>query len=186
MAGGGHGVIGTDACVDCYEEILDYEKERRLSFDYIFLASGTGTTQSGLVAGKMIHHGKENIVGISVARKNPHGIDITCESVQGYYAYKEIRFDMESGELSKKIRQNTVFLDEYTGEGYGKGSKEIEDVVSFVMKNYGIPLDQTYTGKAFTGMLKYLNTNDIHDKNILFLHTGGTPLYFDYLEKMRV
>ena len=47
----------------------------------------------------------------------------------------------------------------------------------------GIPLDMTYTGKAFYGMVKYLEDNQIRDKNILFLHTGGTPLFFDFLEQ---
>ena len=44
---------------------------------------------------------------------------------------------------------------------------------------YGIPLDETYTGKAFMGMSEYIY--EISDKNILFIHTGGTPLFFDAL-----
>ena len=41
----------------------------------------------------------------------------------------------------------------------------------------------TYTGKAFYGMVRYLEEHQIHNKNILFLHTGGTPLFFDFLEE---
>ena len=46
----------------------------------------------------------------------------------------------------------------------------------------------TYTGKAFYGMVKYLEENQIQGKQIqgkqiLFLHTGGTPLFFDFLEQ---
>ena len=51
------------------------------------------------------------------------------------------------------------------------------------MKNYGIPFDHTYTGKAFGGMLDYVEKAEIKDKNILFIHTGGVPLFFDYLGK---
>ena len=48
-----------------------------------------------------------------------------------------------------------------------------------ILKNYGIPLDATYTGKAFMGMTEYIK--GISNKNILFIHTGGTPLFFDVL-----
>ena len=65
--GGGHGNIGTQAYVDCYEEIKRFEKETKVHFDYIFLASGTGTTQAGLVCGQIINRDDRKIVGISIA-----------------------------------------------------------------------------------------------------------------------
>ena len=30
----------------------------------------------------------------------------------------------------------------------------------------------------------YIEQNKINDKNILFIHTGGTPLFFDAMNKM--
>ena len=36
-----------------------------------------------------------------------------------------------------------------------------------------IPLDPIYTGKAFVAMLYYIETNDVRDAKILFVHTGG-------------
>ena len=44
-------------------------------------------------------------------------------------------------------------------------------------------LDATYTGKAFCGMLDYIQKERLTDRNILFIHTGGTPLFFDYLSQ---
>ena len=52
-----------------------------------------------------------------------------------------------------------------------------------VVKNYGVPFDHTYTGKAFVGMLDYIERMRIEDKNVLFIHTGGTPLFFDHINK---
>ena len=60
----------------------------------------------------------------------------------------------------------------------------INRTVQNVMTQYGIPMDSTYTGKAFAGMLDYIENNQLNRKNILFIHTGGTPLYFDYLNKI--
>lgn len=57
--------------------------------------------------------------------------------------------------------------------------------ISTQMKQNGMPLDPTYTGKAFYGMLSYLKKNYITGKKVLFVHTGGTPLFFDYLQGLR-
>lgn len=67
------------------------------------------------------------------------------------------------------------FLDEYLCGGYGKYEEEIERTIEHVMEQYGIPLDPTYTGKAFTGMMKWLETHGNDGDPVLFIHTGGTP-----------
>ena len=71
------------------------------------------------------------------------------------------------------------------GDGYGLENIEVEECIRECFTLYGIPMDSTYTGKAFLGMKKYLKEHQLTDKNILFIHTGGTPLFFDDLEKMR-
>ena len=60
-----------------------------------------------------------------------------------------------------------------------------DQVAAYIARKYGIPLDPTYTGKAFFGMEQYLRRERVTGKNILFLHTGGTPLFFDGLQKRR-
>ncbi len=57
-------------------------------------------------------------------------------------------------------------------------------MIKEVLLYYGLPLDSTYTGKAFYGMKEYLTKNNIKDKKILFIHTGGTPLFFNDLEEL--
>ncbi len=169
IPGGGHGNLGTEAYVQCYEEIRRYEKESGIFFNYIFFASGTGTTQAGLVCGLLKHRDDRKIVGISIARKNPRGRDVILASIREYLGSQGI----------PGIEEATVFIDRYTGEGYG--SDEASDTVRDAMVRYGIPMDRTYTGKAFRGMKEYILENDIRDQNILFIHTGGTPLFFDTL-----
>lgn len=179
IAGGGHGNLGTQAYVNCYEEICRYEKENDVHFDYIFHASGTGTTQAGLICGQLINCSKEKIVGISIARRNPRGCAVVVDSVKEYLREKKIAI------LDADVEKATVFLDDYILDGYGSCSNEICRTIDKVMVRYGIPLDMTYTGKAFTGMLEYIQREKIMDQKILFIHTGGTPLYFDYLNKQK-
>ena len=169
IEGGGHGNIGTEAYVQCYEEIREYEEERNIQFDYIFFASGTGTTHAGLVCGQLLADDERSIVGISIARKNPRGRDIVIQSIRDY---------MGDRATEEAIKAATVFIDDYTS-GYGKEDIRVKQIIEIVLKKYGIPLDATYTGKAFMGMSEYIK--DIKDKNILFIHTGGTPLFFDEL-----
>ncbi len=171
IPGGGHGNIGTHAYVGCYEEIKEYERKTGIVFDYIFFASGTGTTQAGLICGKLNSNDDRKIVGISIARKNPRGREIVIESVKEYI--KDAN--------SEEVKNSTIFLDEYVCEGYSSVTTDIIDMIKYIMIKYGIATDTTYTGKALWGMSQYLKKESVRDKNILFIHTGGTPLFFDDL-----
>ena len=175
IAGGGHGNLGTQAYVDCYEEIRRFEREKRIHFDYIFHASGTGTTQAGLVCGQLINRDDRKIIGISIARRNPRGRNVVVDSIREYLAEQRVPV------VDDEIGEATVFIDDYIGNGYGSRNGNVDDTIRTAMTQYGIPLDPTYTGKAFAGMMDYLNGSDISEKNILFIHTGGTPLFFDHL-----
>ncbi|UJF15267.1 pyridoxal-phosphate dependent enzyme [Jeotgalibaca sp. MA1X17-3] len=173
IQGGGHGDIGTKAYVNAFEEILSYEIENKIKFDYIFHTSGTGTTQAGLICGSLLNKDRRKIIGISNARKNPNGSQVVLDSVNSYL---------------KSIGNITVglevvdFVDEYIINGYGSSNDEVMKTIREILVKDGVPLDMTYTGKGFWGMKKYLEKNQIIRKNILFIHTGGTPLFFDDLE----
>lgn len=173
IQGGGHGNLGTQAYIDAYKEIREYEIEKNIYFDYIFHTSGTGTTQAGLICGKLINKDDRQIIGISNARKNPHGGQVVLDSVNSYLGY--------IGE--KSVGAEAInFIDDYVLDGYGAYNNEVLEVIREVLIKEGIPLDTTYTGKGFWGMTEYIKENQITGKNILFIHTGGTPLFFDDLE----
>ena len=72
--------------------------------------------------------------------------------------------------------------DAYLKGGYGEYDDAIRETILHVFHTTGMPLDPTYTGKAFCGMREYLKKHQIQGKNILFLHTGGTPLFFDFIK----
>lgn len=180
IGGGGHGDLGTQAYFDCYEEIRHYETIEHIHFDYIFLASGTGTTQAGLVCGQLIHNEKRSIIGISIARTESKGRQVVVDSIISYLRNKNMIVPKD------KILEATNFVDNYISEGYGSSSVMVRNTITKVMMNYGIPMDLTYTGKAYFGMLDYISRNGISGQNILFIHTGGTPLFFDALHNMQL
>ena len=196
ITGGGHGNPGTESYVKAYREIAQFERENGIYFDYIFHASGTGATQAGLVCGQLLggaegggaahahkHGGRTlrteeggrrpaRIVGISIAREEYRGREVVKDSIREYLGEK---FDFLYREDA------LLFTDKYRCGGYGNYTDEIGEIIGKVMAGEGIPMDTTYVGKAFCGMLKYLEENEIQNKRVLFIHTGGTPLYFDRL-----
>lgn len=173
--GEGNEHIPVQAYEKAYDELYNWEKENQIFFDYIFLASSTNATQSGLLAGSLKHQDDCKITGISVSRNEKRGKEVIAGNIRKYA-------DLCSLTLPENWEQKVYFTDDYMEGGYGSYSEAVAGMIRRVYAQDGIPLDMTYTGKAFYGMIEYLKQKKISGKNILFLHTGGLPLFFDFLE----
>ncbi len=150
-------------------------KEIKNQYDYIFLATGTGMTQGGLLAGKAMNNGTEKIVGISVARSAVQEAEVLRKSLECF------------SERIQKIGKCEINVEHaYLCDGYGTYNRQIEKTIYQQFTCNGMPLDPTYTGKAFWGMQDYLKNNGISGKKVLFIHTGGTPLFFDYMKGIQL
>jgi D-cysteine desulfhydrase len=171
--GKGNEAVPVRAYAKAYKEILEQSKKIGIKFDYIFLATGTGMTQAGLLAGQSVYGGDEKIVGISVARDSAKETAVIDCFLSAYA--------VDSG-TEKAHSSKICVCDDYLCGGYGKYDKRISETIINTYTENGIPLDPTYTGKAFFGMKEYLKNNGITNKNVLFIHTGGTPLFFDFLQ----
>ena len=162
-------------------DLWTLQREQKLGFDHIFLAVGTAVTVSGLAAGISEHCEVEEIRqplihGISVARPE----EAVWETVRAHLA----SCGYDTRECLSLIR----IYGDYLGGGYG-GSKtgmdsglpaDFDKILEECRIRYGLPLDKTYTGKAFAGMLSEIRRQQLTG-NILFVHTGGLPLVFDEL-----
>lgn len=169
--GKGNEVVQLRAYSKVYSEIID--QTGKSFFDYIFLPVGTGMTYGGLLAGKVANKGAEKIIGISIARESEKETQIIDEMIKAYLS----KISFFSG-------NDITIEDSYLCGGYGKYNQEILDTIKRIMQKYGIPLDSTYTGKAFYGMLEYIKKNKIQGK-VLFIHTGGTPLFFESIPSVK-
>jgi len=174
IPGGGHSPLGTHAYVNAYQELLAQPRNQKQDWDYIFLASGTGTTQAGLIIGNCLMNSQTEIIGISVARNAIRGAQVIRECINDYQS---------EFHLSKLLNDcKILFLDDYVSGGYGLSTPGIIELIKDVFRSDAIVLDPTYTGKAFFGMIEYLKANNINNKNILFWHTGGLPCFFSYYD----
>ncbi len=67
--------------------------------------------------------------------------------------------------------------------GYGRLNKDVLHAIRKTVEWKGILLDPVYTGKAMAGLIGLIkNRRFTEARNILFLHSGGTPAVFGYLE----
>ncbi|MCI5649726.1 MAG: 1-aminocyclopropane-1-carboxylate deaminase/D-cysteine desulfhydrase [Fusicatenibacter sp.] len=174
--GTGNEGVAARAYADAYQEIIEAEHTLGITFDYLFHASGTGATQSGLICGHLLHGDAKKIVGISVSRDRKRGSSIIAQGVTSLLAEKGFPREFS---LSEEI----LLEDEYRRGGYGLYDEAILACIQREFRTNSLPLDPVYTGKAFLGMEEYLKKHQIKEKNILFLHTGGTPLFYDCLNR---
>lgn len=161
--GGGHCVMGTYAYYEAVKEVKS-QLSRGIYPNYIVLASGTGTTQAGIIAGCNNAFPNTKVFGISVARKKERGTNIIQEAIKEFYKYFQIEY----------TNQNIHFDDSFIGDGYESIYPELIGAIKWAARTEGLLLDPTYTGKAFYGLMEYVRIGIIpKGANVLFWHTGG-------------
>ena len=173
--GTGNEGTAANAYANVYKQILAWEDEHRVAFDLIVLPYGTGATQGGLVAGSVAAQDNREIVGISISSRTPQrAMSILADSVASW-------FDKEGITCPADYRQALHLECGYNCGGYGMPDKRVDETIRMMLQDAAIPLDPVYSGKAFLGMRDYLNDHGICNKRILFIHTGGLPIFFDHL-----
>jgi 1-aminocyclopropane-1-carboxylate deaminase/D-cysteine desulfhydrase-like pyridoxal-dependent ACC family enzyme len=157
-------LAGSMAYADAVKE-LEYQcRLYRWKPDCIVLASGTGTTQAGLLGGLDVVEWDTHVIGISSARKNPRGRLIVEQ------AYDELRQHLGASGQARAVD----FRDEWVGDGYERPTEGTIEAIRLAAKLEGLILDPTYTGKAFSALIDMIHSGEI-DKGsrIVFWHTGG-------------
>lgn len=112
------------------------------------------------------------LIGISAARTTDNSTAHIKAALLSYYSQDESR-----------IKWMPDIKDAYLCGGYGRYNAEIEQLIHH-MEDRGIALDPTYTGKSYWGMLNEIKAGRIKG-NILFIHTGGYPVYLDWKNRCR-
>ncbi|NMD37737.1 MAG: pyridoxal-phosphate dependent enzyme [Christensenellaceae bacterium] len=177
--GRGNEHVPVAAYAKVYKEITEQEIELKQNFDKIFLACGTGMTISGLVCGKILNKSKHDIVGISISRQKTNALPYISKYIESYL-YKRSNSIFDDALYNENVYN---YVDDYC-LSYGKSNCDIDALIKYFLVKHGIALDTTYTGKAMYGMTCYIKKNNIQDSNLLFIHTGGTPLFFDDLNRL--
>ncbi len=165
VIGGGHNLPGGTCFVDavrglrCQCDVVGYKP------DYLFLASGTGSTQAGIQVGlDLVGWNDVKCVGVSVARQAERGKQVVVEFANMLAEYYG---------LKKDYKNNILFTADYLCGGYERFTPEMKEFLDAVTTKSGLVFSTTYSGKGFYGMIQEIEKHGLHDKNIVFWHTGG-------------
>ena len=139
--------------------------------DTIVLATSSGGTQAGIVAGCALHGLSTRIVGISA--------DDPAETIAG-----EIRRIL--GELERLLGVDGGRLadapleidDTFVGQGYGVPTAESTAAIELCARSEALFLDPTYTAKAMAGLIARARDGRMQGGITLFWHTGGQVALF--------
>lgn len=169
--------LGALAYAAGFRELLSQARERGVTITHVLHASGSGSTQAGLVVGAKLLAPAVRIVGVSSGGSKAAGersvLAIARETVEAL----NLPITVEPADV--------LVLDDYVGEGYGILNPATVEAISLTARTEGILLDPVYTGKAMAGLLDLIRTAHFTaDDVVVFLHTGGTPALFPYREAL--
>lgn len=174
IPGGGKMPPGIAGYVNATSEIYAQLQEMRLNADYLVTGVGTASTIASLVIGEKLYNTGIKPVGILVTN--------TLGSARAYAERVKSEIDgyLKHFEWDLDITLDDIRLfDAYTGEGYGLPSDDGLEAIKTLARTEGLIVDHIYTGKAFAGLLDLSKKDYFEDKNVIFLHTGGSPALFD-------
>jgi D-cysteine desulfhydrase len=177
IPGGGSNPIGATGYVACAEEILGQLFEQALKIDRVVCASGSTGTHAGLVTGFYGNNSNIPVIGINVSRKKQD---------QEELVYRLVTQTAEHVGIASTIARDAILcFDEYVGPGYSLPTPQMVEAVRMLASLEGILMDPVYTGKAMAGLIDLVRQGCFKkEENILFVHTGGSPVLYVYMKEI--
>ena len=151
---GGANYLGAMGCTEIISEVDQ-------NFDGIYLASGTGTTTTGI----LLASGNAKVYSVPVLKNGGFIKDAVREL---------LIYSGTPDELMDDYFEKLTVLTDYHFGGYGKYTYELLQFMGDVYATTGLKLDQVYTAKALFALFDAVKKNQWgRGAKILFIHTGG-------------
>ncbi len=171
----GHQPLGALGYVRAALELRDQLRQSDLNVDEIYVASGSGNTHAGLLFGLRALDLPIKVVGVCVRRAaslQKERISHQCLKIADLLDVK-----------SKVTDADIILTDELLAPRYGIASAEVWESIVVAAQKEALLLDPTYSGKAIAAFLQRANMTATA-KNLLFIHTGGSPSIFGYQDQL--
>lgn len=148
---GGANYYGIIGCQEIVSELPEC--------NHIFVSQGTGTTSCGLLLG--------------ISNQQLHVVP----SIKNFDSSGEMRsLYRKSGlddDLIDELFENLIIHDNYHFGGYAKYTEELFQFIEECNSIHQLPLDKTYTAKAFYGLMHEIQNPSYDNSTVVFIHTGG-------------
>lgn len=178
VPGGASNPIGATGYVACAQETLQQLFDMELNIDHMVVPSGSAGTHAGIVVGMVGCNAGIPVSGINVSR--------TKEVQEGIVHSLAEKTAERVGVVTGIPREAVTCFDGYVGPGYSLPTDSMVEAVKLLARTEGILLDPVYSGKAMAGLIDLVRSGYFSPgSNILFLHTGGSPALYAYLDTFR-
>jgi 1-aminocyclopropane-1-carboxylate deaminase/D-cysteine desulfhydrase-like pyridoxal-dependent ACC family enzyme len=162
-----HGAIGHAAAA---LEVVSQLRELGETPEAIVLATATGGTQAGMLAGLRRAGSDLEVRAFSVHKRaeesaaEVHALACTVAELIGAPAIDPGSVRVDDSQL---------------GDGYGIPTAASQAAIELLARCEGLLLDPAYTAKAFAGLLADVRAGRWPvSQCVVFIHTGGTPALF--------
>lgn len=178
IPGGASNPTGATGYVACAQETLQQLFEMSLAIDHIVVPSGSAGTHAGMLVGLEGSRAGIPVSGVNVSRtkKDQEALvyDLALRTAEKVGANGAVSMDV------------VTCFDEYVGPGYSLPTDGMVEAVKLLASTEAILLDPVYSGKAMAGCIDLARKGYFDDcNNVLFLHTGGSPALYAYLDCFR-
>lgn len=169
----GHPPLGALGYVDAAREILDQSDD----FDFYVVASGSGSTHAGLLAGLRGHQSQARVIGGCVRRPandQASRINRVTRRLAALY------------DGAALVTKDDIEVDDSAfAPGYGRIGPLAAKAIHLMAHQEGLILDPVYTAKSFASLLNLISNGQIpKGSRVCFIHTGGLAALFGYEREM--
>jgi 1-aminocyclopropane-1-carboxylate deaminase len=167
-AGASDHPLGGLGYVGFAEEVRRQERDLGFRFDFILVASGSGSTQAGMVVGFAADGRADRVIGIDITAK-PQATRAQVKRIAEQTA--------ELVGLGRAIGDGDIVLDErYATPAYGVPAEATLDAIRLSARLEGMLTDPVYEGKSMQAMIDMVRTGTFPPgSKLLYVHLGGVP-----------
>ncbi|MEH0022425.1 MAG: D-cysteine desulfhydrase [Desulfobacter sp.] len=177
IPGGASNATGAMGYAACAEEIMGQLNDAQLAIDHIVVPSGSAGTHAGMAVGMKGVSAGIPVSGVNVSR---------AKNVQEEIVFGLAEKTAEKLGVSGVACEDIECFDQYVGPGYSIPTDAMVEAVKLFAAEEAILLDPVYSGKAAAGLIDLVRKGHFpKGANVLFLHTGGSPALYAYLDTFR-
>ena len=154
------------------DEIYQQEKQLGIFFDTLIVASATGSTQGGMIAGFSAQDKKRRIIGIDIA----DDAEMTRTAVIRSVATTVETIAAKGGKRVNWTEKDIEINGDYSGPAYGLPSQQTIDAIRMAAEYEAMMTDPVYEGKSIAGLIDLCRKKEFSPgARVLYVHLGGTP-----------
>lgn len=173
---GGSNALGALGYAALAAELVQQANECGLVFDHAVVASSSGGTQAGLIAGMRAIHAGIRVLGVDIEDEPEHLTELVTKIGADCAALLGVPPPVAADAIE--------ILRGHGTPGYGQPNAAMTEAVAMMARQEGILLDPVYSGKAFAGLLAEIARGRFTARDrVVFIHTGGAPALFAYADE---